>query len=116
LGTASVKAALKMLVKSTPGGNFANILRAVFMCLQFGFITFWRKEIGTKVASKMFVKLTTGVHVHPFRQRVRKSMSCLEYFCVRTMLAKLTVEKNLWSNLVFYSIGPHPRPGPGKIF
>jgi hypothetical protein len=28
------------------------------MCLQFGFIVFWRKDFGTKAAHKMLVKLT----------------------------------------------------------
>ncbi len=29
-----------------------------FMCSQFGFVIFWRKNIGTKAAPKMLVKLT----------------------------------------------------------
>jgi hypothetical protein len=46
-----------------------NILQAVFsyqsslrpfMCLQFGFVFFWRKDFGTKAAHKMLVKLTPG--------------------------------------------------------
>ena len=28
------------------------------MCLQLGFVIFWQKEIGTKAARKMLVKLT----------------------------------------------------------
>jgi hypothetical protein len=28
------------------------------MCLQFGFLIFWRKVFGTKAAHKMLVKLT----------------------------------------------------------
>jgi hypothetical protein len=28
------------------------------MCLQFGFVIFWQKDFGTKVAHKMVVKLT----------------------------------------------------------
>ncbi len=32
---------------------------AAFMCLQFGFVTFWLKDFGTKDAHKMLVKLTT---------------------------------------------------------
>ena len=31
------------------------------MYLQFGFVIYWRKEIGAKTAWKMWVKLTTGV-------------------------------------------------------
>jgi hypothetical protein len=30
------------------------------MCLQFGFVIFWRKDFGTKAAHKMLVKLTPG--------------------------------------------------------
>ena len=28
------------------------------MCLQFGFVIFWRKEFGAKAAHKMLMKLT----------------------------------------------------------
>jgi hypothetical protein len=28
------------------------------MCLQFGFVIFWRKDFGAKAAHKMLVKLT----------------------------------------------------------
>jgi hypothetical protein len=28
------------------------------MCLQFGFVIFWQKDIGGKAAHKMLVKLT----------------------------------------------------------
>jgi hypothetical protein len=50
--------------------NFTNILQqlfhtkvlcALFMCLQFGFVIFWPKDIGAKAAHKMLVKLTPGV-------------------------------------------------------
>jgi hypothetical protein len=49
--------------------NFTNILRAAFLyksflrgfiCLQFGFVIFWRKDFGAKAAHKMLVKLTPG--------------------------------------------------------
>jgi len=33
-------------------------LCAPFMCLQFGFVIFWQKDFGAKVAHKMLVKLT----------------------------------------------------------
>jgi hypothetical protein len=32
------------------------------MCLQFGFVIFWRKEFGAKAAHKMLVKLTPGIN------------------------------------------------------
>jgi hypothetical protein len=31
------------------------------MCLQFGFVFFWRKNFGAKAAHKMLVKLTPGL-------------------------------------------------------
>jgi hypothetical protein len=33
---------------------------AAFMCLQFGFVFFWRKDFGAKAAHKMLVKLAIG--------------------------------------------------------
>jgi len=30
------------------------------LCWQFGFVSFWRKIIGTKAARKMLMKLTPG--------------------------------------------------------
>jgi hypothetical protein len=30
------------------------------MCLQFGFLIFWRKDFGVKAAHKMLLKLTPG--------------------------------------------------------
>jgi len=36
-----------------------------FMCLQFGFVILGQKEIGSKVAHKMLVKLTTGDNQEP---------------------------------------------------
>jgi len=51
---------------TTPWVNFINILsffctkvlRTDFLCLHFGFVTFCRKNIGEKSASKMLMKLT----------------------------------------------------------
>jgi len=36
------------------------VLRAAFLELQFGLIVFWRKNIGTKAASNILMKLTTA--------------------------------------------------------
>ncbi len=56
---------------SFAGVYFTNILRAAFsyesffaafMCLQFGFVIFWRKDFGAKAAHKMLVKLTPAGH------------------------------------------------------
>ena len=46
----------------------AQVLCAAFMCLQFGFVFFWQKEVGAKAACKMLVKLTAG--------QQRKSQLC----------------------------------------
>jgi len=61
-----------MLVKSTPGVNFTNILcEAVFarksfctafLCSLFGFVIF-QKEIEAKASCKMLVKWTTNVNL-----------------------------------------------------
>jgi hypothetical protein len=37
-----------------------KVLYAAFMCLQFGFLIFWRQDFGAKAAHKMLVKLTPG--------------------------------------------------------
>jgi hypothetical protein len=35
-----------------------KVFCATLMCLQFGFVIFWRKDFGAKAAHKMLVKLT----------------------------------------------------------
>jgi hypothetical protein len=35
-----------------------KVFCAAFMCLQFGFEFFWRKDLGAKAALKMLKKLT----------------------------------------------------------
>jgi len=42
-----------------------KVLCAPFMCLQFGFVIFWRKDFDTKAAHKMLVKLTPGNPLQP---------------------------------------------------
>ncbi len=58
------------------------------MCLQFGFVIFWRKDFGAKPANKMLVKLTPGPQVQAFGQLVmtllhwsvlQKELDNLEY-------------------------------------
>ena len=34
------------------------------MCLQFGFVFFWQKDIGAKAVRKMLVKLIVGVLIY----------------------------------------------------
>ena len=43
-----------------------KVICAPFMCLQFGFVIFWRKDFGAKAAHKMLVKLTPGVNFIKF--------------------------------------------------
>ncbi len=44
------------------------------MCLQFGLIIFWQKEIDTKADCKMLLKLTTGfLHFHYLRLQEKSS-------------------------------------------
>jgi hypothetical protein len=42
-----------------------KVFCAAFMCLQFGFLIFWQKDIGAKAAHKMMVKLTQGGSTYP---------------------------------------------------
>ncbi len=35
-----------------------KVFCAAIMCLQFGFVIFWRKDFGAKAAHKMLLKLT----------------------------------------------------------
>ncbi len=62
------KLRVNMLVKSTPGINFINIILlpfctkvvcAAFLYLNFGFVFFKQKNIGIKAACKMLKKLTS---------------------------------------------------------
>jgi hypothetical protein len=39
-----------------------KVLCAAFLYLQFDFVIFWRKNIDTKAACKMLMKLTSGQH------------------------------------------------------
>jgi len=67
-GIIGTKSACKMLVKSTPGVNFTNILKAAFayksifeafLYLQFGFVIFVGKRI---LAQKLLVKCWWNWH------------------------------------------------------
>ncbi len=58
-------------IGSATGVNFTNNLQAAFftkvfctvlLYLQFGFVSFWKKNIGAKATRKMLVQLTTGKH------------------------------------------------------
>ncbi len=51
-----------MLVKLTV---IQKALCTALKCLQFGFVIFWQKDFGAKVAHKMLVKLTPGGSMGP---------------------------------------------------
>jgi hypothetical protein len=40
------------------------------MCLKFGFVIFWQKDIGAKAAHEMLVKLTPGYPTMAARDEV----------------------------------------------
>ncbi len=42
-----------------------KVFCTALMCLQFGFIIFWRKDFVAKAAHKMLVKLTPGGSMGP---------------------------------------------------
>jgi len=41
-----------------------KVFFAAFLYLQFGFVIFWQKNIGSKAARKMLMKLTPGLFDH----------------------------------------------------
>ncbi len=72
------------------GVNFTNILQAAFsykpfcaafMCLQFGYVIFWRKDFDTKADHKMLVKLTPGDNITIFYEQ----LFCTNIFCAAIM-------------------------------
>ena len=52
------------------------------MCLQFGFVIFWRKDFDAKAAHKMWVKLTLGANDIKMYQATAKGQ-CYKNFCGR---------------------------------
>jgi hypothetical protein len=47
-----------------------KVFCVAFVCLQFGFVYFWRKDLGTKAAHKMLMKLAPGLQKALFTNRV----------------------------------------------
>ncbi len=45
---------------------FTKVFCAAFLSVLLSFVTFWPKNIGTKAASKMLMKLTTEVELMSF--------------------------------------------------
>ncbi len=52
----------------------AKVLCAAFLLLQFGFLIFWRQNIGAKAACKMLMRLTPGVN---FTNPLSKSLKAM---------------------------------------
>jgi len=51
-----------------------KVFRAAFLYLWLRFVLFWRKEIGTKAACKMLVKLTKGHNSSPYISKHESSI------------------------------------------
>ncbi len=64
------------------------------MCLQFGFVIFWRKEIGAKTAGKMLLKLNHREGVHYFVPIAHDRMTVLEVHPDRHMLPLIKYLQN----------------------
>jgi hypothetical protein len=76
---------------------------AAFMCLLFGFVIFWQKDLGSKAAHIMLVKLTPGLlslwicwtaqgerQVHPpFAKMLARSTAALAAWSPWVMLLHL---------------------------
>jgi len=96
LGSASLKAVPKMLVKLTQrlwakvstSPTFykqlfcTKVFSASFLCLQYGLVIFWQKEIGTKAAHarKMLVKFTTCCRNDEFKYNLHFIPRLLDSF------------------------------------
>jgi hypothetical protein len=61
------------------------------MCLQFGFVIFWQKDLGAKAAHKMLVKLTPG-------PSVIKHFSAVIYCHSKVILSFCVIKKQCLGN------------------
>ncbi len=77
----------------------------IFICVQFGFVIFWQKEIGEKARNKMLVKLIIGVnHTKILRAAFGSDLHSfdvlgvlgLEFFGKRKLAQKLLIK--CWGN------------------
>ncbi len=66
------------------------------MCLQFGFVIFWRKDFSAKAAHKMLVKLTPGVNFSNILRAAFLYESFLCSFYVLTNWACNFLAKGFW--------------------
>jgi hypothetical protein len=58
-----------------------KVFLLTFYCLQFGFVIFWRKDLGTKAAHKKLVKLTPDIFenkIAHFFKKVAQKVSKLK--------------------------------------
>ncbi len=66
------------------------------MCLQFGFVLFWQKDLGAKAAHKMLVKLTPGGNFIIILQPAFLYESFLRSFYVLTIWVCIFLAKGFW--------------------
>jgi hypothetical protein len=53
--------------------SHTKVICTAFMCLQFGFVNFWRKDFGAKAAHKMLVKLTPAQLLYLLNMKLKRS-------------------------------------------
>ncbi len=64
------------------------------MCLQFGFVIFWRKDFGAKAAHKMLVKIG---EIDPWWQH--GSLICFAFFMKNHKIAKNSTSTKARENI-----------------
>jgi len=76
LGSAPAKTVHKMLKKHFTQEFHAKMFCTAFLWLKFGFVIFWRKNIGKTAANKFLMKLTTERSIHfQYRTNVNHSFN-----------------------------------------
>jgi hypothetical protein len=85
-----------------PGVNFTKIFHtkvfcAPFMCLQFGFVIFWRKDFGAKAVNKMLVKLT------PWWQKLAADFPSFD-LCLNKSVLNSTQVHQLYPNPIIQNL------------
>ena len=74
-----------------------KVFCAALMRLQFGFVTFWRKEIGAKAARKMLVKLAIGLF--KFCRWLREMRRMRRTSAFNFLFRSLPFDKYRWPSL-----------------
>ena len=61
-----------------------KVFCTTFMCLQFGFVVFWQKEMSAKAARKILVKLNVGdaFYLESESEEVHHVIGCRRVFNV----------------------------------